>query len=170
MMQRTSMSVVLLVTAVLLSALASPVTASKHGSSRTLLGAGMHEIVWCNAMTANSEIHSLYWAADDVAVTIWIVAQSQYNLTIGGEPANYLAKTTGKSGEYVLTGPLPELFYVVLSPVSQWILSETWIENHLEKGMRVYIPPIGALALGAILIAAIYTVIQRKKKQTATRD
>ncbi len=170
MMRRTSMSLALLVASVLLSSMAIPVSASKHGSSRRLLDAGAYEVLWFNAETAAGEIHSFYWMAEDVGVTIWVVAQSQYNLTAGGEPVNYLGKTTGKSGEYVLTGPLPELFYVILSQSSQWISSETWVENQLEQGVRVYVPPIGTLALGTLLIAAIYTVVGRRKKQTVTGD
>jgi hypothetical protein len=159
---------VLLIAMVTLSFLMAPAACASHGSSRTELNAGEYKVLWFNAETAAEEVHTLYWTAEDPPITIWIVAQDEYNLTVGGEPVSYIARLTGISGEHALPGPLPLLFYVVLSPSSQWFMSESWTESPLEKGLRVFLPPIGSITLVLLLIVGAYWVTQRKRQPSGT--
>ena len=159
---------VLLIVGLALAYLPASATASIHGQSRKHVAAGEYAVTGCSHEIPENNLHSFYWAADDSPVIIWIVAQDHYNLSDRGEPATYFVRVSGQAGEHVLSGPLPKLYYVILSPTSQYVTTERWIEVVWENGVRLYGPTIGSMTILLLLISGVFLIRRRRQPSPAS--
>jgi hypothetical protein len=86
-------------------------------------------------------------------IEIFVVSQSSYNRTSGELPTSYFLHHSGNSTELYLDGPLPVLYFVVISEIDQHLYQQAWIYSSTAKMARVLAYPVTGLL---IVVTGIY--------------
>ena len=100
------------------------------------------EVLWWNALTTSDETLVIRYDAELGPVDIYVVSQNSYNLTSGELPTSYFFHHHGDSTEFELNGPLPLLYYVVVSEVGQYLYSQSWTYSSVARLARALAFPI----------------------------
>ncbi len=124
-----------------------------HGSSNGPLQAGEIEVMWYNGQTAPDETLMIMYDAELGPIEIFVVSQSSYNRTSGELPASYFLHHSGNSTELYLDGPLPFLYFVVISEIDQHVRQESWVYSSTAKMAKVLAYPVTGLL---IVVTGIY--------------
>jgi hypothetical protein len=125
-----------------------------YGYSRRLLKAHEWEVFWCVGVPNGYSI-TVFYSAETTAVDLYMVQRDFYNLTSKTTPGFYILHEVGQRSEFVVDGPLGDLYFVVYSPVEQWFEVENYIETPSENLVRVYGPPL----ISAILILLVSALL-----------
>ncbi len=115
---------------------------SGYGGSNGPLEADEIEVLWWNALTRPDEILVIRYEVGLGPVDIYVVSQASYNRTGGELPTSYYLHHHGSSTELELLGPLPLLYFVVVSEVDQHIYQQAWIYSSAARFARALAYPI----------------------------
>jgi hypothetical protein len=115
---------------------------SGYGASNTSLEADEIEVIWWNALTTSDETLVIRYEVELGSIDIYVVSQASYNRTSGELPTSYFLHHLGDSTELELTGPLPLLYFVVVSEVDQPIYQQAWTYSTAARFARALAYPI----------------------------
>lgn len=143
-------------------------TYESYGKSRTLLEAHEWEVFWCVGVP-NGYVITVSYSAETTAVDFYMVQRDFYNLTSGEAPDLYVLHEVGQRSEFIVDGPLGDLYFVAYSPVEQWFEVENYIETPSEKIVRVFGPPLTSVSLILFVSALFVWYRSRKKRDIASQ-
>ena len=128
---------------------------SAYGAANTPLEADESEVIWWSDLTTSDETLVISYEAELGPIDIYVVSQDSYNLTSGELPASYFLHHHGKSTELQLHGPLPRLYFVILSDTSQYVSQQAWtytsaamMAKALAYPLTVFLIVVTAVNLG----------------------
>lgn len=126
---------------------------SAYGASSRNMQAGEIEVMWWQALTGSDDTLMIKYDAELGPIEIFVVSQSSYNRTSGELPTSYFLHHSGNSTELYLDGPLPVLYFVVISEIDQYLYKQSWIYSSPAKMARVLAYPVTGLL---IVVTGIY--------------
>ncbi len=130
-----------------------------YGSSNTELQAGEIHVGWFNAPTYDEDILRVSYDADLGLLEIYVVAQSSYNRTSGIIPDSFLYYHDGSSSSFSIEGPLPLLYMLVITEVTQWTYMQTWVYPSSARIAEMTAIPF---TISLIAVTALYLLFNRK--------
>jgi hypothetical protein len=137
------------------------------GTSNSSMVAGETKVVWFNAFTGSGEIHRVSYDASAGPIEIYIVTQDSYNVTSHEVPETYLLYHYGNSTTLNLDGPLPFLYYIVISEVGQDVYVQSWVFSTEAILAQMLVYPLAILtSIVSIFGIAWYPIAQKPVKRT----
>jgi hypothetical protein len=118
------------------------ISPSGHGASNRPLVADEIEVIWWSDSTTSDETLLISYEAELGPIDIYVVAQDSYNRTSGELPASYFLHHYGNSTELELHGPLPLLYFVIVSETDQYVHQQAWTYSSAAMMARVLAYPI----------------------------
>ena len=138
-----------------------------YGASRGEMMTGETQIIEFNMWTLSGEIHRITYDAPEGPIEIYVVAQDSYNKTSHEVPETYLLYHTGNSTTLNLNGPLPRLYYIVVSEVDQYVYVQSWVFSTEAILAQMLVYPL-AILTGVVSIfgMGLYLVSQKPVERT----
>ena len=138
--------------------MADSINSTGRGTSNSSVKAGEIEVLWFNGLTPAGDSLRINCEVESGSIDIYVVSQAGYNLSSGEIPESYLLHQSGGSTVLYLDGPLPVLYYVVVSPINQQIHVLTSIYSPAAKISEVLLFPglVGLIVVTVILAGLLW--------------
>ena len=117
------------------------ISPSGHGASNTPVQVDEIEVLWWSGLTTSDETLVISYEVELGPIHFYVVAQESYNLTSGELPASYFLHHYGSSTELELHGPLPLLYFVIVSETDQFVYQQAWTYSSAAMMARVLAYP-----------------------------
>ncbi|MFW9933354.1 MAG: hypothetical protein ACFFDR_11915, partial [Candidatus Thorarchaeota archaeon] len=97
-------------------------------------------------------------------IEIYIVTQASYNLSAREIPDSYLYYHHDNSSTLTLNGPLPFLYYIVISEIDQYINIQSWVFSPTAQISEMLMVPLAILAVATAIITAGWHLQSKKSR------
>ena len=138
--------------------MANSIRTTGRGAANSSVQAGEIELIWFNAYTPAGDTLRISCEVESGSIDIYVVTQEGYNRSSGEIPESYLLHYSGGSTVLYLDGPLPFLYFVVLSPVNQQIYVLTSIYPPIAMMSEVFLYPclVGLIVMTVIVVGLVW--------------
>ena len=138
--------------------MADSIRTTGRGAANSSVQVGEIEVIWFNGYTPAGDTLRISCEVETGSIDIYVVTQDGYNRSSGEIPESYLLHHSGGSTVLYLDGPLPFLYFVVLSPVNQQIYVLTSIYPPIAMMSDVLLYPclVGLIAMTVIVVGLVW--------------